>query len=527
MLSNYLDEYRSAGSSSSQKVFEFENISIKKQEIEETLAQIEVGMQQATETHKKAVEALEGKYDEMSRNRRGALEKSFKVKEEKIAEAKEKLKIEKDNLEKAGKIKWQGLKTKWEATEEEFNEKLEELRGEWKERMEKKISKEKRVIDNSLALAALKYGEQLGMPLEDLQTAHDNAKEALDEATKAQDDYLRKTEGSTEAETLEAMKHMPSLGKLNSTESECYVFLAELKAKYTDAYNSTQPTPATGPSGPAAPPSENYLIDYKPEFKNVSEGNPGIRQTGPANSANVESSIEYRSGFTNVLGSAPVLSEAGPGKSGPKKKKGKPGTGSSGTNNNGKSGTSPSSNGKSGTSDADKKKKIVEYDPNLNPSLVIGLMSKAYEVQPNEKKKAFAAGIVQDIEKIKTSMIEIAALTLQTATEAEKNEDKIPSKIKAVFLEGGKVKEDIRTGVEVSKNLYAKQLENFGKKSRGEETASESVKTESSKSGNIVTYKDYLSQRDTLKSTNESISVKNPHFITLVRFIEEIKPNLD
>jgi len=524
MLSSYLDDYRTAGSSSSEKIFTAENVSIKKQEIQETLDQIDAGMEQSAQAHKKAVDALQGKYDDMSRARRGALEKSFKVKEEKIAEAKEKLKTEKDNLEKSAKIKWQGLKTKWETTEEEFKEKLEELTGQWKERMDKKVTQEKRAIDLALATKAVKYGEDMGMPLEDLQASLDKAKEELDKATKAQDDYLKEAGESTEAEVLEALKHAPTLAQLNEAQSEQYVLLAGLKEKYTNAYDSTQPTPDTGGSGPAGPPSENYLIDYAPEFKNVSEGNPGIRQTGPANSTNVESSIEYRSGFTNVLVSAPVLSEAGTGGSG--------GSGTnnnrSGTNNNRSGSTSTNNNnGNGGTGDANKKKKVVEHDENLNASVVMNLMSKAYEVQPNEKKKDFAKGIVQDIENIKAGEIKIAGLALQVATEFQKNADKIPSKIKAGFLEGGKVREDLKTTVEVSKNLYAKQLENFGKKSRGEEAASESAKLESPKSENVVTYKDYLSQRDTLKSTNESVSVRNPDFITLNKYVEKIKPNLD
>jgi len=512
----YLDQYELAGSGNSKTVYFRENIQEKEKEIDATIEKLEAGKEVAKENASKAREALKGQNDDAAANKRAAIQKKLEMTEKKIDEEKANLKASKSKLKEAATIKWEGESTEWEAMDEEMKEKLNELEGRWKEKAEKELIQSKREIDLVLKTKMAKYTEGTEGAEESAKAAA-NAKEALDRINSEVEELNKDWEGSTEEETAEAIKYAPSLAKLSPVQAKLNVLLTELKAKYTDAYNSAQTTPATGPpAGPAAPPSENYLIDYTPEFKNVSEGNPSIRQSGPANSANVESSIEYRSGFTNVLGSAPVLSEAGTGTTGSNK------TGTTGDNKTGTTGDN-----KTGAEDADKKKKTLEVTEKINPTQIFNLMSKAYEVQPDEKKKDFAKEIVQDIENIKSASIEFANINLEAANEVEKNVDKMPSSIKSTYLEEDKVKESIKNLAEKSKDLYKEQLEDFEKKSEGQPAASESVKPESLKSGNIVTYKDYVKQRDKLKSTNESISVRNPDFITLNRYIAEIKPNLD
>ncbi len=528
----YLDQYELAGSGNSKTVYFRENIQEKEKEIDATIEKLEAGKEVAKENASKAREALVGQNDDAAANKRTAIQKKLEMTEKKIDEEKANLKASKNKLKEAATIKWEGESTEWESMDEEMKEKLDELEGRWKEKAEKELIQSKREIDLVLKTKMAKYTEGTEGAEESAEAAA-NAKEALDRINLEVEELNKDWEGSTEAETAEAIKYAPSLAKLSPAQAKLNVLLTELKAKYTDAYNSAQPSEPTAPGTGGSASNENYSFGYnKPEinsiFNNLQE-NLALRQTGPAGpllpEAVKDSLIEYsRSGFTAIL-EADGTATNGTATNGTATN----GTATNGTATNGTAtnGTATNGTATNGTEDTETKKKTLEVTEKINPTEIFNLMSKAYEVQPDEKKKDFAKEIVQDIENVKSASIEFSNINLETANEVEKNADKMPSSIKSTFLEEDKVKESIKNLAEKSKDLYKEQLEDFGKKSEGQPAASESAKPDFSKSRNIVTYNDYVKQRDKVKSTNESISVKNPEFITLDRYIAEIKPNLD
>ncbi len=533
----YLDQYELAGSGNSKTVYFRENIQEKEKEIDATIEKLEAGKEVAKENASKAREALVGQNDDAAANKRTAIQKKLEMTEKKIDEEKANLKASKNKLKEAATIKWEGESTEWESMDEEMKEKLDELEGRWKEKAEKELIQSKREIDLVLKTKMAKYTEGTEGAEESAEAAA-NAKEALDRINLEVEELNKDWEGSTEAETAEAIKYAPSLAKLSPAQAKLNVLLTELKAKYTDAYNSAQPSEPTAPGTGGSASNENYSFGYnKPEinsiFNNLQE-NLALRQTGPAGpllpEAVKDSLIEYsRSGFTAILEADGTATNGTATNGTATNGTATNGTATNGTATNGTAtnGTATNGTATNGTEDTETKKKTLEVTEKINPTEIFNLMSKAYEVQPDEKKKDFAKEIVQDIENVKSASIEFSNINLETANEVEKNADKMPSSIKSTFLEEDKVKESIKNLAEKSKDLYKEQLEDFGKKSEGQPAASESAKPDFSKSRNIVTYNDYVKQRDKVKSTNESISVKNPEFITLDRYIAEIKPNLD
>jgi hypothetical protein len=499
----YLEQFEISGSGVSKTIYDQENIEIKAKEIDVIIEKLVEGKKQAEENASKAREAIKGQNDDAAIAKRQTISKQLEMQLQKIDAEIEKQKQEKGNLKQAAKIKWEGEKNKWEVADEEMNEAIEKLSGKWKSDFEEDLVRDKREIELRLNIKNHKLAEQLGRPLEETQAAIDKSQKALDEI-KAQ---IENREENTEQETADALAKAPSLGKLNAAQSKLNVALGELKEKYTAAAEE----PAA-PEEPAAAPAAAPAAEPRESISNrFSNGN--ISKVNEANK---------------------------------------------------------------------------DLDEKVNFGVVLNLMSKAYESKPDEEKKDFAKGIVDDINNIKSLKAEVVAITLEAANEVEQNADNMPSGIKSTFLEEGKVKESIKKAVETDKEEYKKQINDFKTKagidpeeeggdtgstgstgdtgstgstgdtgstgstgdtgstgstgdtgptgpaegtgstgSTGDTGSNESVKQSSTKSpGNILTYKDYVKQRDKIKSTNESISVKNPDFITLEKFKTEIKPNL-